>query len=199
MGFRDILRANPFSSCGAIGTAAYLYQEKYPNFSFREALELSLVETRPGWNSALLELVRPHLDSAETPGEMIEIIVAFEKGLRRQSSYRADLLVASMISAAILTIGFLISVDLSLLEWLVWGAAAFIAAIGVVQTGSTKTSGVPGYLTAGYYIWFLQLVGVVLLPLALHLSPFHLLWWALLSFVAVTVVSRMLYIVKRKR
>lgn len=198
MGFKDILRASPFSSFGAIGTAAYLYQKKYPNLSFREALELSLVKTRPGWNASLLELVRPHLNSAETPEEMIEIIVAFEKALRRQSNYRVDFLVGSIAVAAILTVGFLMSIELSLLEWLIWGVAAFIAVIGVIQMRSTKTGGVPGYLTPGYYIWLLQLVGVLLFPLALQLSPLHLLWWALLSYVAVTVVARMLYVVKRR-
>jgi len=76
-------RANPFSTVGAIGISAQAFRNKYPELSFRQALERSLIETRPGWSEELFALVEPELDMAETPEQMVDVIVNFEKALRR--------------------------------------------------------------------------------------------------------------------
>ena len=72
--FSRLKRINPLSTVGAIGISAHAYQRKYPNLSFREALERSLIETRPGWNRARLESIKHLLDQAKSPDEMINIV-----------------------------------------------------------------------------------------------------------------------------
>lgn len=75
-------RANPFSTVGAIGISAQAFRNKYPELTFRQALERSLIETRPGWNEELLALVEPELDIAQTPEQMVDVMARFENAIR---------------------------------------------------------------------------------------------------------------------
>ena len=80
MGFLSRLnKMNPFSTYGTIGSCAYAYQAKYPQLSFREALEISLVRGRIGWDEQRLKNLKPLLDGATTADEMIEIIVMADR------------------------------------------------------------------------------------------------------------------------
>jgi hypothetical protein len=74
--FSRLKRANPFSTGGAVGISAHACHAKYPQLSFREALERSLVETRPGWNAERIATIRGPLDKARTPDEMIDAVAA---------------------------------------------------------------------------------------------------------------------------
>ena len=48
-----------FSTEGIVWTSARAYQHKFPGTPFIEALERSLVETRPGWTQDLWDHVAP--------------------------------------------------------------------------------------------------------------------------------------------
>ena len=76
--FSRIRRLNPLSSFGAIGISAYACHTKHPNLTFRQALELSLVRTRPGWDEARVRRIKSLLDSAETSDEMIQAVIKAE-------------------------------------------------------------------------------------------------------------------------
>jgi hypothetical protein len=65
-----------------IRTSANACRNKYPALTFREALEESLLRTRPGWSPELLEYARPLLDEARSEEEMVNAIVEFENGVR---------------------------------------------------------------------------------------------------------------------
>ena len=81
--FSSLGRLNPASTAGAIGLAARAYQQSDPNVTFREALEYSLVQTRPGWEDWMVRFISGRLDRVGTPEEMIEVAAAFDEGLRK--------------------------------------------------------------------------------------------------------------------
>lgn len=76
--FSRIRRLNPLSSFGAIGISAHACHAKHSNLTFRQALELSLVRTRPGWDEARVRRIKSLLDSAETSDEMIQAVIKAE-------------------------------------------------------------------------------------------------------------------------
>ena len=65
-----------------IGSSAYAFQSKH-GLPFRDALERSLLQTRPGWTQGVLDTISPALDRATTEKEMICIVAkyAFENKL----------------------------------------------------------------------------------------------------------------------
>jgi len=76
--FSRLKRVNPLSTVGAIGIGAYATHSKYPNLTFRDALERSLIETLPGWNATRLESIRHLLDQAKSEDEMVDIVARYD-------------------------------------------------------------------------------------------------------------------------
>ena len=83
MGILDRLkRANPLSTFNVISSVAHDYHARYPEVSFRVALERSLVETRPGWTAGAVLAMSRFLDEARTPAEMVEVAVQVDAAMR---------------------------------------------------------------------------------------------------------------------
>ncbi len=59
------------------------YQEKHPDLSFREALELSLIQTRGPWmdNPALIDDLRKDLDGYERNGRLPETTLSIQEAV----------------------------------------------------------------------------------------------------------------------
>lgn len=82
MGFWS--RMNPLSTEGAISLSASTYHDAHPELTFQEALEQSLLETRPGWNQDWIEDLRRfgRLLKANAPEEWVRVAVSVDKAGR---------------------------------------------------------------------------------------------------------------------
>ena len=73
----------------AIATSTRTFLVKSPDLSFREALEVSLVKTRPGWSIEVLDDLSPQLDQAASNEEMLSIVCEVDEQLPLVDASRA--------------------------------------------------------------------------------------------------------------
>ncbi len=67
-----------------ISAAACVYKNRHPHLEFREALERSLLETRPGWDERRLKRLSSEFDRANTEDEMVALAARDETEARRE-------------------------------------------------------------------------------------------------------------------
>jgi len=78
-----VLAGDLMETTSVIAFSVYSYRSHHPTLTFREALERSLLETRPGWDQARIAMVRNALDEATTEEEMVGVVVRYEVESRR--------------------------------------------------------------------------------------------------------------------
>lgn len=81
MGFLKGLFGALGDSGKMIMLSARAYQSKYPGTDFRTALERSLIETRPRWDSSAIQMLSHYLDNSDTPEQMVRAAVEFERDI----------------------------------------------------------------------------------------------------------------------